>query len=96
MSELGAGLTSAQQANFAFFKTEWDKKCMAEFNAEWPTKFLEMLQGVINDIDLGNETAFSQFVFDQERKYFAGQLALAIPPPRRIITALADAHRTSG
>ena len=75
---LGTPLTAEQRANFNWFKDEWDRTCREKYQQEWPDRFLCKLQGVLNKL-YTDPTAFSKFMFDEERKIFGGTRALMVP-----------------
>ena len=57
---------------------EWDRKCKEKHGNAWPDLFLGKLKGVLNKL-YTDPTAFSKFLFDEEREVFEGTRALLVP-----------------
>ena len=69
-----------QCANFNWFKVVWDHRCKDLHGDEWPAYFLLKLKRVLDKL-YTDETAFSRFMFDEEREVFGGTNPLLLPPP---------------
>ena len=67
-----------QRANFNWFKVEWDRKFRNAHGDNWPDLFLRKLKGVLDKL-YTDPTAFSKFMFDEERTVFGGTRALMVP-----------------
>ena len=77
-ASLGDGLSLEQKANFTWFKTEWDRRGKETHGDDWPDLFLGKLKGVLDKL-YTDPTAFSRFVFDEEREVFKDTKALVVP-----------------
>ena len=75
---IGDPLPAEQRANFTWFKCEWDRKYTEKHGNAWPDLFLGKLKGVLNKLYTG-PTAFSTFLFDEEREVFECTRALLVP-----------------
>ena len=76
------GISIGQRARFDVLKYDWDDECVRRYSDAWPTEFLKRFKGVADALEY-DPSAFSQFLFDQERIYFQGKEALAVRPVRR-------------
>ena len=75
---IGYPLEPQQRNNFHWFQSEWDRINVEEHGKDWPWKFLEKLKGVLDEMKT-RPTAFSKFLFDEERACFNYKPALLVP-----------------
>ena len=76
MSQLGAGLSKAQAADFPWFKEEWDKKMLSHYEDRWGETFAGWMQKVVQEHEDAAVAAFSKFVHQETQRCFAGREAV--------------------
>jgi len=79
LSRLGSGLSPGQVNDWQWFKHEWDKQMATIYQKEWASTFSAWMQDVMNVLDDGTSTAFSEFVYNETRRIFTGTVALHVP-----------------
>jgi len=76
LARLNAGLSVGQKNDWAWFKSNWDKKMVEEHGKEWAAAFSSWIQCVLDD---KRSNAFSMFVHSETRRVFQGMTALHVP-----------------
>ena len=57
---------SAQQKNdWQWFKREWDAKMAETHNKAWGAEFAEIANGLLEKLKAGNESAVSDFMYNE-------------------------------
>ena len=72
-------LTEAQNGQWELFKTRWDALKAEEEGENWGRAFAENMQGVLDRLLNGEETAFSQFVKQETDRVLITTGALVAP-----------------
>ena len=72
-------LTEAQNGQWELFKTRWDALKAEEEGENWGRRFAENMQGVLDRLLNGEETAFSQFVKQETDRVLITTGALVAP-----------------
>jgi hypothetical protein len=84
LANLGAGLSPDQKNDWAWFKSAWDTKMVAEHDGEWASKFAGIVQQVLDD--MAQETGsneFSCFVHRETLRCLSDQVAVRVPAAQR-------------
>lgn len=80
LAHLGVGLSPEQKNDWAWFKSAWDAKMVAEHDKEWPMLFSGFMQQVLEDMaQQGGSNAFSSFVHQETLRCLSDQIALRVP-----------------
>ena len=70
---------SAQQTNdWSWFKKEWDEKMKPKWNKEWGLKFAEMVQHLAEELEKGNASAVTDFMFNETVRVLNGVPTLQV------------------
>ena len=73
-------LTSEQDAQWNFFKEQWDKCCAEEHGGDWAEIFMQNLQGLMDKVAKWQQTeALSQFMSSETSRVLGGVPALCLP-----------------
>ena len=73
-------LTSEQDAQWNFFKETWDKCCAEAHCGDWAEIFMQMMQGLMNNVVEGQRTeALSQFMSAETSRVLGGVPAICLP-----------------
>jgi hypothetical protein len=66
-----ANLTPQQRNDWAWFKDEWDKKMSEIYNQTWGSEFAQICQGLLNKVQAGDSTVFSEFMYSETRRHLS-------------------------
>ena len=78
MARYGTGLSAEQKNDFSLFKERWEQAMLRQYGPEWPHRFTEMLQHVLNDLENGVPNAFSAFVHAETERCLCALQALRL------------------
>ena len=71
-------MSDPQKADWKWFKEHWDAKMLQEHQDEWPKRFAEWMQKVLDDVEK-DSAAVSRFVHTETVRCFSDKVALAVP-----------------
>ena len=74
-----AEISQDQKNDWHYFMSTWDRKMADAHGEEWAQQFAEIMQNLLNEMDAGNATAFSEFMRRESERILGGIPTLTIP-----------------
>mgnify|MGYP003309020165 CR=1 FL=1 len=74
-----APLSIAQNNDWEYFVTSWDREMAQAVGENWGSVFAEIIQKLRNDLEAGNKTALSDFMYNETKRVLAHVPNLVLP-----------------
>ena len=74
-----ATLSPDQLNDWKFFTTNWDSRMAEAHGEDWGGLFAEILQNILNEIEEGNRSAFSEFMHRESTRILGEVETLRLP-----------------